>query len=57
MYRLMCGGRRIGRRWGEMNLALEKFRENKKPILVFRRKENKLLKTEEEIVSYFLYGK
>lgn len=57
MYRLMCGSRRIGRRWNEMNLALEKFRENKKPILVFRRKENKLLKTEEEIVSYFLYGK
>lgn len=57
MYRLMCGGRRIDRRWDEMNFALEKFRENKKPILVFRRKENKLLKTEEEIVSYFLYGK
>lgn len=57
MYRLMCGGRMIGRMRDEMNLALARFRENGKPVLVFGRKENKLLKSEEEIVNYFLYGK
>ncbi len=57
MYKLMCGGRMLGRIHDEMNFALEKFRRNGKPILVFGRKENKLLKSEEEIVNYFLYGK